>query len=308
MAFALLPMAPIIVSVIYGTALYREYMNTASYALTGFILLLLIVLAGRWLFSMNIIETCPDFLTFRGPVRRRVIPWESVLQASILPWPLGYTRLAIHTSEGVFKAYSIGRIPAARIRASVWQHLHGRGMETGLEPGDIELGFWEEVGDSIPPSPEWRGRGARVDAAGTAAIGAAFLAGAVYLASLHHSSSGSLIFMSTGALISGFEGLIMAEKGFSTAFAARVEVEGLRVSLLRGPLTIPWDKVIQVYWNRGLEITWLDGRDHTITVPYELGKAESQILLLAVIRRLRTSAHPQALPLRALPFAASNKE
>ncbi len=80
----------------------------------------------------------------------------------------------------------------------------------------------------------------------------------------------------------------------------RVTDESIEVDLPLSTHRIPWDQVVNAGWRRGLSLTWHDGtRSRTRTIPYEPGKAESEDLILAVIRNLRESPSPPAIPLPA---------
>ena len=286
----------------YGYWRLHQYFEPGQQLLFAVIPALLLVLLIRWLFTFARVRIGPEGVTLSAVLRRKFIPWASVLRAGSRQTSLGKTIITLETNRGRVRLDAGGMsgsaVVTARIAASVWQHLRRNGIRNDVSLSESDLSFWQEIGEEVPHRVEWRTKQPKGDIIAVAFIAAMFLVlvigfgidGKWNLRSMVP----ALMLVPAGAVM--LAGLLIPEVR-DKAYAARVTDEAVEVDLPFGKRRIPWDCLVRADWHRGILLTWQDGRKkRTVTIPYEMGKAESETLMLAIIRNLRRLPNPVAMP------------
>lgn len=286
----------------YGYWRFHEYFEPGQQALFAVIPALLLVLLLRWLFTFARIATGLEGVTLAAVLRRKFIPWASVLRASSRQTSLGKTIITLNTNRGPVRLDAGGMsgssVVTARIAASVGQHLRRNGIQNDVSLSETDLSFWHEIGEEIPRETEWRVRKPKGDIIAVAFIAAMFLVLVIGFGIDGkwdlRSMVPALMIVPAGAVM--LAGLLIPEVR-DKAYAAAVDDDAVDLDLPFGKRRIPWDCLVRADWHRGILLTWQDGRKkRTVTIPYEMGKTESETLMLAIIRNLRGLPNPVAMP------------
>lgn len=295
---------PILVFFGYGFWAYHRYFEPGQLALFAIIPALLVIVLLRWLFTYSRVSTSPEGITLSGPLRRSAIPWNSVLRASSKQTSIGRTIIILETNGGRIQLNAGGisdnAVTSARVAASVWQHLRRNGIANDVSLGDRDLSFWQEIGEDVPHDMEWKSSRKRK---GTLFEGVAILlmlvVPMIWLLFDDPRLGGFMLVFLSPMLIALMR--LISSETIGKVTAGRVTDEAVEVYLPLTTRRVPWDQVVNADWHKGIVLTWHDGaRKRIVTIPYEMGKAESENVILAVIRNLRRLPVPPAVPLPEL--------
>lgn len=250
----------------------------------------------------------PDGLTGRSVLRTIRIRWSDVSRATSRRTAYGETSHVLETGDGrrmTVTPYRSG-FGLTAIQASIWQHLRRAGRAESLELPESAVSLWDEIPDSVPSSIEWTDPGSRLPMW----IFLSLIAFGLVVMTVGMTSSAWRRGDARGVAASAVFGLVLA---------------GLLACLLRSTCRIPvrivtddasiettapgsgqtmrWEDVASARWVRmegdggyGLDIRAVDGKPG-ILVPYRTSSEAPAMLILSVIRRLRTAGHPQAVPI-----------
>lgn len=281
---------------------YRQYMDSRGLILGCVVLTLVTYVAIRILSGYTYFRTDPSGLTLRGPIRRRFISWTDIKAARYSESRVRDSALILITGRGRIKLWlgSSGgsKLSTNVVVASVWQHLRRMGRADMIELSDAMRSLWEEIGDDVPQEMDGGSRSASGGRIGAVICIVMFAAFAVFPPfafglNIRGAAMTAMITPSCIVLLSHF----LLPEVLRKAQRVSVRKDCLDLEFAFAKASIPWLDITYAAWTRDSLSIWASGRKHDVRITYLAGKRDSERLILAIIRRLRTAGVPQAVPI-----------
>ncbi len=258
--------------------------------------------------SVFTLQTNSDALTLQGVFRKRVIFWNDIQSASYRKTRLGCYCLFIETGNRTIKVYPSGiggsTTSGQVIVASVWQHLRRLNRTDSIELPSAVKSLWEDVPNDVPQEITW-GKSPNLTTKIGAVIAAIIFPAMAGSAILLCGSAGSILLwliIASIYLIMGF--FLISPEILHKAHKVSVKRDGIEIELALKRLHIPWSEITSSTWlnnssNGKLNIKSVNPRAE-VDISYLPGNKESENLLLAIIRQLRSSSAQIAIPLPSI--------
>jgi len=290
-------LTPVAVVMILGFLFYRPYLGTEAWVLSGILVLLALWVAGRMLSGFFSYKTDPTGLALGGPLRRAFIPWGEVNEA--------YTKEAASEKVIILQATS-GRFTIAPhgtagrqgdlVIASIRQHLGKIGKADRITLPAAALSLWDIIPEELPREMDWTGPSRLGENIAAAFVFLMFGAGLVFMWSDVREKPMSLTLALPYTLAVAFIFRTLLPPSFlRKAVSVVLREDYLEARFVVGKASMMWSEVTSAYWNNeGLVIA--GGRPRReIRIPWAMKSDDSSMLILAIIRRLRTAGVPQAV-------------
>jgi len=272
--------------------------------LRGKVVLALAVALSLWFvlrgaFGYCYYKTDSGGLTMRGLIRKRFIPWIEIQQAGLRQTRMKNTLLTLRTGSGTIavdpRGFGGRSSCADHVLASVWQHLRGIGRADGFELPPGAQSFWQEIADDIPQEADWA-RSAKVDTIGGFVCIAMFVGMLAPLWIVMDKNPFMILFLALlTLLVASMVRCLFYPELFLRAHSVTLRQDYIEARLLWRTVRIPWSEVSLARWVRTAILIQSTNPRREMLIPYEYGSKESELLILAIIRRLRTAGEPQAV-------------
>lgn len=243
-------------------------------------------------------RTDSNGLTARGIFGRKLLKWSDITTVRT-------------TGSGTYSAtYSIetemnkARIPSHGMGGfylmpvligSIWQHLRKHGKEDGLSFSDDVDSLWDEIPESVPSAMDWENR--RPPRVAGLVLALAFFLGMPLgaLVLLAREPRPVSVVVRMVLLLSYLYMAWLHTREFrETTRRVTMSGDGLEATLPNGKVRIRWEDVCRARWDflNFHRILLPVPRGGRILVPIDLRDDESCLLILAIIRRLRSVSTP----------------
>lgn len=279
---------------------FREVFPPFAVAALAICTLLVTGIVVKLLCSFLTCKTDTNGLSLRGPIRSAYIPWidikEALLKKTLTGSPLLILRTINHTYKIDPTSTGSSNFGYCMI-ASTWQHLRRLGRAGCIELPGKSLSLWQEICDDIPHEIEWGKRPGLVPKLGNI-VGISFFPAMVAWAWFSFGfrwPANMMPLMLTLPCLALLK--LLAPSILRSARQIRLNEECLEAQLLFARATIFWSRVTSAFWMGHELIIRTESPRQEIRICHVLGKKETEQLILAIIRRLRTAGVPQAVPI-----------
>ncbi len=276
------------------------YMETMGRVLCAIIALLVAFIILRALGGYHSMWTDPTGLTLKGVLRHRFIPWIDIERATLRKTRAGYNVLSLWTGRGRVKFNPSGISGSSRssdaLSASVFQHLRRLGRIEGIEISDSMKRIWEPVPEDVPRELDWTSKSSKGDMVGFAIVTLMLGGGAIGLWFAFPLKFPAFLFplsltLASAAMIYW----LFIPEAFRKAQIVSVREGYLEANTSLGKAYVPWSEVVGHQFLQGALAFYYGEKRRELRVPFIKGNKDSEDLILAIIRKLRTAGLPQAV-------------
>lgn len=272
---------------------FRQFILVRGLVVIFLIFALTAWLIIRSLFGFFSYKTDSIGILLRGPLRRKYISWIEIKEA--------YTKdataekiITLVTNNGVFQLAprSVGGLSGEVLIASIWQRLRRLGRAEKITIPNRAQTLWDAIPDELQRQQDWRRQSILGDVIGLVIFVLMFWGYPIYLYIVHpidRVMAGILIVLV--AVISAFIIPTLTRKPKQIS----LRDDCIDASLMFKSVRLFWDDITYAYWNKEGLIIGSKPKRVEVRVPWMKKAVTSSKLILAIIRRLRTSAHPQAI-------------
>ncbi len=303
LGFILVP----VVLITWSYLRYRTYLDgdqmvriTSLMAVMSFCVIWIV---GRILFSYSTYGISREGFLAYALLRKRVIPWEEILDVSRKDDANWGDRITLTTTTGFFRfkiSDTASKLHGCLLTASIWQHMRKRGRVFNEILNDEEFGLWEAIPETVPHTVESKYSGA---------IASVIVALMIFVGILYFQISSITEGHAIGGLVLSFCMLSLMLPVYFLFIAHKprhisVTDSEIVAEKVFEKVTIYWYEVTAYGANK--EQFWIkaDNPKRVIWLPLNTNTPEANDLRLAVVRNLRTT--------RAVPhpstFVAANAD
>lgn len=265
---------------------------------------LILWIVVRMAFCISCIKTDSRGITLRGPLKNRLIPWHEIKEVDYRRTKAGSPILIINTMADSIKLNASDFYGYGQAIISIWLRSNKNDIKSFELPSELKA-VLEPISDDIPREIDWaphKAASPKANIKKIAAIIVVFIGGISFLIC---SSPKDLTFTFIIAALYIFIFSTVIIDILKRACNVRLREDYLEVTTAQGKIYMPWSEVVSAGWNRLTLSVSSKNPKKEVRIPYTPGNRQSEQLMLALIRRMRTAGVPHAL---SLPVFANKND